>query len=281
MSGLSILQASDLHFGRDADLEQIAGLERLAMQLQPGAIVIAGDLSQRARHGEFQRALALVQTLGRLAPILVIPGNHDVQWWASPFDILGTRAKYAKYRRYFGEDLHPSLRVEGAIFAGVLSSHGVVAGSMTWNLNDMAVKGHLPRSETERAAALYRAESPETLRVMVMHQNLMRGNISRRMGLAHWQRSWREVIAAGTDLVLCGHDHEEAAGLLPNGTVVSTSGTHTSRTRGGRPSACNLVRVQADQIKVQHYIWDSAGSFQAGPERSFPWLRMINRNQHD
>jgi predicted MPP superfamily phosphohydrolase len=48
---LSFLQCSDLHFGRDADLEQIAALEGLAADLAPSAVAIAGDLTQRARMG--------------------------------------------------------------------------------------------------------------------------------------------------------------------------------------------------------------------------------------
>jgi len=110
---------------------------------------------------------------------------------------------------------------------------------------------------------------------MVMHQNLLRGRISERMGLAHWHKAQRQVMATGVDLVLCGHDHEESSGLLPNGAVVSTSSTHTARTRGGRPSACNLIVVDATSIAVRHYVWDaSTGAFRAGPETVFPRPRV-------
>lgn len=268
---VTILQMSDLHFGRDADLAQIDALEALAESVAPSVVAIAGDLTQRARHGEFQRALVFTQAMRRLAPTLVVPGNHDVQWWTTPFDLVGAGPKYEKYRRYFGDDLTPKLVIDGAVFCGALTSYGVVTGSMTYNLNDMAVKGHLPASETERIAARFQAESPELLRVMVMHQNLLRGEISERMGLAHWRRSQRQVMDTGVDLVLCGHDHQEGAGLLPNGAVVSTSSTHTPRTRGGRPSACNLITTTEREIVVQHQIWDQGGGrFVPGPEAHFP-----------
>lgn len=268
---ITILQMSDLHFGRDADLAQIAALEVLAAELAPSVVAIAGDLTQRARHGEFQRALVFVQQLREVAPTLVVPGNHDVQWWTTPFDLVGAGPKYEKYRRYFGDDLTPKLVVDGAVLCGALTSYGVVTGSMTYNLNDMAVKGHLPASETERIAARFQVESPELLRVMVMHQNLLRGEISERMGLAHWRRSQRQVMATGVDLVLCGHDHQEGAGTLPNGAVVATSSTHTSRTRGGRPSACNLITVTDLTIEVTHQVWDRpAGQFVPGPTSGFP-----------
>ncbi len=275
MTRVSILQCSDLHFGQDVDLDQIAALEALAADLAPSAVAIAGDITQRARHGEFQRALVFVQALRRLAPTLIVPGNHDVQWWATPFDVIGAGPKYEKFRRYFGDDLTPTLVIDGAILCGVLTSYGVVAGSMTPNLNDMAVKGHLPARETERAALRFAEESPDMLRVMVMHQNLLRGRISERMGLARWREAWRNVMATGVDLVLCGHDHEERTGVLPNGAVVATSSTHTSRTRGHRPSACNLVLADARTITVRHYVWDtSAGDFQPGTAVQYPRPRV-------
>ena len=275
MTRVTIQHCSDLHIGQDVDLDQIAGLEGLAADLAPSAVAIAGDITQRARHGEFQRALVFVQALRRLAPTLIVPGNHDVQWWATPFDVIGAGPKYEKYRRYFGDDLTPTLVIDGAILCGVLTSYGVVAGSITPNLNDMAVKGHLPARETERAAIRFAEESPELLRVMVMHQNLLRGRISERMGLARWREAWRNVMATGVDLVLCGHDHEERAGVLPNGAVVATSGTHTARTRGHRPSACNLVMIDATSITVRHYVWDSSDRvFHAGPEIVYPRPRV-------
>jgi 3',5'-cyclic AMP phosphodiesterase CpdA len=275
VSRVCLLHCSDLHFGQDVDLEQIDGLERLAKQVSPNAVAIAGDITQRARHGEFQRALVFVQAIRQVAPTLIVPGNHDVQWWATPFDLIGAGPKYEKYRRYFGDDLTPTLVVDGAILCGVLTSYGVVAGSMTPNLNDMAVKGHLPARETERAAIRFGEESPDLLRVMVMHQNLLRGRISERMGLARWREAWRNVMATGVDLVLCGHDHEERAGVLPNGAVVATSGTHTSRTRGRRPSACNVIEADARTITVRHQVWDAAErTFVPGPEMVFSRPRV-------
>src|SRR4026207_116187 len=82
---VTLAHVSDLHFGRDAQLDQIEVLEELIPELHPDAVGGAGDLTQRARHGEFQRALAFVQRVGRAAPTLVIPGNHDTEWWRSPF----------------------------------------------------------------------------------------------------------------------------------------------------------------------------------------------------
>lgn len=256
MTRVVVAHVSDLHFGRDVSLVQIAALEAQLPEMAPDAIAFSGDLTQRARHGEFQRARVFVETLARVAPTLVVPGNHDVQWWASPMSVRGSVPKYVKYRRYFGDDLTPRLEIPGMVMVGVLTAHGIAPGSMTWNLNDMAVKGHLPASEVERIARIFEAAPPDVARVAVMHHNVLRGKISQRMGLAHWKRAHRLLAACGVDLVLCGHDHQEDSGQIDGRVVIATASTHTSRCRGSRPSAFNLVTIETGSIAVQQMRWE-------------------------
>jgi 3',5'-cyclic AMP phosphodiesterase CpdA len=256
VTDVSLVHLSDLHFGGLADLRQVEALEAFVPTLGANAIVISGDLTQRARHGEFQRALVFVQRLREQAPTLVIPGNHDIEWWKSPFGLRGTRVKYAKYLQYFG-DLRPVLEIPGAVIAGALSSYGVALGSLTWNLWDVAVKGHVPRSETHRVKAVFARAPADAARVLVIHHNILPGALSRRMGLAGWRSAQRRLVATGADVVLCGHDHQEGAGQV-DAMTVSTSGTHSFRSRHGRPSVFNVVRVEPFVVHVQHYRWEPA-----------------------
>lgn len=270
MREFSLVHLSDLHFGRPVDLAQIRAVERLVPKLAPDAIVVSGDISQRGRHGEYQRGLAFVERLQETAPTVLVPGNHDVEWWESPFGLLGRRAMYAKYRKYFGEELTPTLRLPGLIVAGALSAHGLAVGSVSWNQRDLTVKGHLPKSETARLSALFAAEPEGTAKVVVLHHNVLRGEISQRMGLAHWKRAQRRLDTTGAHVVLCGHDHQEAAGQLPRGTVVSTAGTLSNRTRGQRPSVFNLVRIGPDAVEVAYWRWDrAADEFCASDSHTF------------
>jgi predicted phosphodiesterase len=94
-------------------------------------------------------------------------------------------------------------------------------------------------------------------RVLVVHHNVLPGAISRRMGLARWDRAQQRLRASGADLILCGHDHQEGAGQIDGTVVVSTAGTHSGRTRGKRPSAFNVVSVSERAIDIQHMRWDS------------------------
>ena len=57
---------------------------------------------------------------------------------------------FANYRRYISEDLEPVLRVPGATFVGLNTSHGVVRQSLTWNLRDISIIGIVRRTQVER-----------------------------------------------------------------------------------------------------------------------------------
>jgi 3',5'-cyclic AMP phosphodiesterase CpdA len=252
-STVIIVHLSDLHFGGFADLKQIEALEEFLPSLNPTAVVVSGDLSQRARHGEFQAAHVFLYRMRKQIPAIVVPGNHDIEWWKSPLGLLGEKRKYDKYLRYYGE-LRPVLEVPGAIMAGALSSYGVAFGSLTWNLRDLAVKGHLPRSETRRVQKIFEAAAPGLARVMVVHHNVLAGGTG-RMGLARWRSAHKRLLATGADVILCGHDHYEGAGQIEGGVAVSTSGTHSYRQRGGRPSVFNLVTIDEQSVHIQHYRW--------------------------
>lgn len=260
---VQIAHIGDIHFGGLADIPVVEALERMLPDLRPDAIVIGGDLSQRARHGELQRGRAFANVARETAPVLVIPGNHDVQWWRRPFIPFGKDAVYQKYRTYFGAELTPTLVLPGggngggAVIATALTAHGVAWGSLTARLRDIAVKGHLPKREGERVRSVFAQADPALARVLVVHHNVLRGEMSKRMGLARWRRAQRRIIEAGTEVVLCGHDHQESAEMLEGKVAVSTAGTLSTRARGGRPVSFNFVTIDPAAVQVTFFRWDS------------------------
>jgi 3',5'-cyclic AMP phosphodiesterase CpdA len=253
-----IVHIGDLHFGGVADIPVVEALERILPDLRPDAIVIGGDLSQRARHGEFQRGRAFANLARETAPVLVIPGNHDVQWWRRPFLPFGKDAVYEKYRAYFGADLTPTLTIPGgAVIASALTANGVAWGSLTLRLRDIAVKGHLPKKEIQRVQTAFAGADSSLPRVLVVHHNVLRGEMSKRMGLSRWRTAQKRIVAAGTDVVLCGHDHQESAEMLDGRVVVSTAGTLSTRARGGRPVSFNFVTIDPAAVQVTFFRWDA------------------------
>lgn len=267
---VQLLHVADLHFGGLAAIAQVEALEKMIPDLRPDAIVIAGDVSQRARHGEFQRARAFVNLAAASAPVYVLPGNHDVQWWWRPLIPFAKDALYCKYARYFGADLVPTLTLPGAVIAGALTSHGVAWGSLTVRLRDLAVKGHLPKREMRRVQQLFVQADPTLARVLVVHHNVLRGGISRRMGLARWRQAQRRLLESGAEVVLCGHDHQEGAELLGERVVVSTASTLCDRVRGGRPASFNFVTIEPTAVHITVFQWEAArGKFRASDTFAF------------
>lgn len=274
MTDVVIAHLSDIHFGVRCDLKQLADLERFLPTLAPRAIVVSGDVAQRARHGEFQAARRYLDVLGGTAPWHLIPGNHDVQWWRSPLGVLGQRVKYGKWRRYFGPDLTPVLELDDVIIAGMLSANGFSWGSLTPNPNDTTVKGHLPAAEVARVRERFAATAPHKVRLAVLHHNVLPGVVSHRWGLARPRAAQRALQTLQADVVLCGHDHTEGAGQLGDQVVISTAGTHSVRTRGGRPSAFNLLRVSPTQVTVEHFVYHrDADTFKRGDASHFARYR--------
>ncbi len=128
-------------------------------------------------------------------------------------------------------------------------------------------------AQVDRARAAFDAAPRTNARVVVMHHNLVRGDLSHRYGLAHPARAASGLAALGIDLILCGHDHQEAVHVVPNGargTVVSTAGTMSSRSRGHRPSSVNVITIAPTEITVDVRMWDRAArDFVPGATKTF------------
>ena len=257
MKEVTIVHLGDLHFGRDADLKQVAALEDLVARVRPDVVCITGDLTQRARVGELQRAVAFVQSLERHAPVHVIPGNHDVQWWKAILPFRKALTRWSKYREVVGEELAPVLATPRFVVAGLLTSYGLAWKSLTFNPRDMTVKGHLPKKEVTRVKTVFAGAPPEAVRIATLHHNVLRGEISRRMGLSRWRTAQQRLLGLGADVILCAHDHQEGAGQIDGTLLVSIIGIHTRRTRGKRPSAFNVVTIDAQAVHIQHHRWDA------------------------
>src|SRR5262249_10877590 len=114
------------------------------------------------------------------------------------------------------------------------------------------------KREMERVKTVFAKADPGLPRVLVTHHNLLRGDMSKRMGLARWRRAQRRIVEAGTDVVLCGHDHQEGAEVLDGRVAVSTAGTLSTRGGGGRPVSFNFVTIDPAAVKVTFFRWDSA-----------------------
>jgi 3',5'-cyclic AMP phosphodiesterase CpdA len=270
---IEIFHCSDLHFGHPAVPEHYEAIEALIQERASHVVAISGDLTQRARSGEFQRARAFIKHAERVSKVLVVPGNHDVAWWFSPLGMGRDRALLRKYRQYINEDIEPVVRVPGATIVGMNSCHGVILHALTWNLRDLSIIGYVREKQIAHAAEEFEKSTEGDARVIVLHHNPVRGQLSQRHGLRNTKRVLSAFAELGVDLVCCGHDHQEAVHYIEHtrgGTIISTASTISNRGRGGRPSSVNSIRISEKDIDVQTLIWSAeARTFVPGPQQRY------------
>jgi 3',5'-cyclic AMP phosphodiesterase CpdA len=109
-----ILHLSDLHFGTEKT-QCMHAIRQFCLRYKIEAVVVSGDLTQRAR---FKQFLACRQFLDSLnAPYLTVPGNHDI-----PLYHIWNRifSPFTPYQLFFGA-LETVLETEHFYLIGVNS----------------------------------------------------------------------------------------------------------------------------------------------------------------
>ena len=269
----SVFHVSDLHFGWPAVPEQIQAIEEIIQAKKYDVVAISGDLSQRARAGEFQRAAAFIRDAKKVSKVITIPVNHDVKWWRAPLGMRNSSHIYGNYRRFIDRNLEPVLHVPGATFVGLNTSHGVTWRTLTWNVRDISIIGDIHKHQLTEAKKIFEKAAPRDARVIVMHHNPVRGELSQRHGLKNTQKILGAFAEMGVDLVCCGHDHQESVHYIEHtrkGTVISTAGTVSNRSRGGRPSSVNTIEIGLETIDVFTHVWSKEQrTFVQGPHKCF------------
>jgi 3',5'-cyclic AMP phosphodiesterase CpdA len=269
----TVFHVSDLHFGWPAVPEQIEAIEHIIHESKFDVVAISGDLTQRARAGEFQRAAAFIRDARKVSEVMAVPGNHDVAWWKAPLGFGDKSRVYENYRKFIDRNLEPVLQVPGATFVGINTAHGVTLRTLTWNLRDISIIGDIRKKQLDKASELFAKAPRGDARVIVMHHNPVRGELSRRHGLKNTQKILGAFAEMGIDLVCCGHDHQESVHFIEHtrkGTVISTAGTISIRSRGGRPSSVNVIDIGPETIDVTTHVWSKDHrTFVKGPRKCF------------
>ncbi len=225
-----LLQVSDPHFGTERT-PVVEALVALAAQLRPDLVVLSGDITQRARTEQFSAARSVMDRLG--APLLALPGNHDI----ALFDLWSRFTRpYARYSAAFGHNLAP-----------VFASHDLLVLGVNTTRARRHKDGEVSSEQIDAVARQLRQATPEQLRVVVVHQpiDVMRAEDlpNRLHNHAAAQQAW---AAAGADVVLGGHIHLPYVMPLPGLAralwAVQAGTSVSSRVRSGVPNSVNVVR---------------------------------------
>jgi 3',5'-cyclic AMP phosphodiesterase CpdA len=275
----TVAHVSDLHFGRPASSERLDSLRKLVAEIEPDVVAISGDLTQRCTKKEFVKAREYLDKIGKVAPYVVIPGNHDVRWLGAMARNMGGlfrqqahNFKYSRYVRYISEELSPSLEVPGAVIAGLNTAHGITRGSITKRFRDLGVIGYVKHADIEHAREAFENASPDAARIVMIHHNPIRGELTGRHGLANTEQALHAFASLGAELILCGHDHLQAVHTVETGVhglLISTAGTISNRIRPGRASSFNLVNLDEHNLRITTFVWQNPEGFVPSDERSF------------
>lgn len=248
-----VLHLSDPHFGTVRP-EVRQALVRMAAEVRPDVLVLSGDITQRARPGQFSEARAFCDGLA-VPHLLTLAGNHDISL-LNPFKRLFN--PYGDYRRAFGADLEPVLDLPGLCMVGVKTTR-------RWRHKN----GQVSHAQIDRVAARLRVAAPGQLRIVVVHQpiHVVRGE-DEHDGLRNREAAIQAWAAAGADLVLGGHIHlpyvADLSAVLPGIArrlwCVQAGTALSSRVRWEAPNSVNLlVHEPGDRIcRLQR--WDYRAS---------------------
>ncbi|MDZ7780671.1 MAG: metallophosphoesterase [Gemmatimonadota bacterium] len=242
---LTLLHASDLQIGKPYRSHVADALVRTVDEEAPDIVVIAGDLTQRAKASEYRVARALLSRLGD-RPVVVTPGNHDVPLYRVWERLV---APYRNWKRYIAAELDSVLDAPGAKVVALNSSAPRRA----------IVAGRLDASQIAFARTAFAEARPEQLRILVVHHHFVEtddGSGGRPLPGAKAHLS--AFAGMGVDLLLGGHVHHTR--ILGGDDVrtgvsfplVSCGTTTSHRGRGSEAglNTFNLIRISPEDIRV-------------------------------
>lgn len=253
-----IAHLSDIHFDR---VDPVVA-ETLIVDLierKPDLVIVSGDLTQRARVGQFQRAMAFLEKLPK--PQIRMAGNHDVPLWnifRRLFNPLG------RFRQFVTADMMPVFRDDELLVVGLNT-----AGRGSLRLNGYWKDGHISRQQLAQAIEVLKTAPPGVAKIVVTHHPFVAHDEAHAGDVV---RNGQGVIGMfnGLDvhLLLAGHLHHSFHAEVACGAISVQAGTACSSRRRGQPNSYNFITIDRDETVVQTRT-SEGGPFVAAVEHRF------------
>ena len=241
---------SDLHFGRDRQ-ELLQPLLRAVNDLAADVVIISGDLTQRATDAQFVAAAAFIR--GLAAPVVTIPGNHDL-----PLHNVFLRVflPWRRYRRWINADLEPKFVDTEIAVMGVNTVNRFV-----WQ------QGWFRTRAIRKVCAEFAGLNGHRTRIVVVHHPLEHLPDDNKRLMRNAGPSITALAEGGTDVVLSGHLHnwraEPFAAVAGRRSAIQVhASTSLSNRLRGEMNDFNLLEIVPGTITVhRHAFSDDASAF--------------------
>ena len=209
-------------------------------------VALSGDLTQRARPREYRRAAEFIEQLE--APVLAVPGNHDVYPWWHPVHRLSVPRR--RFDRWVSAERYPSFEKEGLAVLGISSAAGFTIK-----------RGFVRRSAAARVREYFRGREKSAFKVLVVHHPPVRLAADGAGEAALRGQGLLESAAeAGVKVVLSGHWHVSYVG------EVEAAGERLVLAHAGT-AASNRWRAPQEGLNAYHVLQMGAGTFSTEERR--------------
>jgi 3',5'-cyclic AMP phosphodiesterase CpdA len=261
----SLVHISDTHFGTEQP-NVVQAFETHVKAHGADLVLLSGDITQRARRGEFIKAQAFIERIRAcgVARVMAIPGNHDI-----PLFNLVTRfySPYGRYYQYIDSNLAPVFENDDVLIIGLNTTHPM-----------RRKVGKVTDEQVEYVAERLRQCDPQKLRIVAAHQpfgsilasDRRKLQIGAKAALERWAQS-------GLDLVMGGHIHHpfvlalstQYVGLCREIWGVQAGTALSTRLRHDAPNSFNRIFLDKGQRQVTVERWEyvaSRGAFERSVE---------------
>jgi 3',5'-cyclic AMP phosphodiesterase CpdA len=260
---MKLALAADLHFGSVP--EGLAAELRETIESQnPEIVIIAGDLTLRARKAEF--ALAKAWLLSLTVPALVMPGNHDLPYW--------------NIFQRFADPFHRYRQAAGAVSLMPVMERpdGVVLGFNTtgsWQPHLRWQEGVARLRDIKAARNALSSVPSDRLKAVAAHHPLLKiPEVPRAEPVRRATRALRAFAASGVDLIMSGHVHRSfAVEMAIGGHRIVAVGAPTALSTRMRGESNGFWIIEAEKDQIVCTLWlRSRSIFKPAAETAFKHL---------
>ncbi len=253
-----IVHLTDLHFGSERR-DLVGPLGDALRAVQPGLVVVTGDLSHRARAAQFRQAVGFLRGLG--LPFMVVPGNHDLP-------VLNPLARlldpFGSWRGQVAADPAPVVAVGDMRVFGANT-----ADPYRWR------RGILRATDVRRIEAELARGAGGAINVLACHHPFVEPPGFERGETKGARDALPGLIRAGIGVILTGHLHNWEIGLgvteaSPQPVLMVQTGTALCDREGERDHGFSVLEARGGRLTVTPWrVGDAAPRFAPDGTRCF------------